>query len=64
MSSFRNGTASCEKDETRWPEYSLVCACRGLDGRMKFAVFVYDKHFQAYQKNAFALVGEHMATPT
>lgn len=31
-------------------------ACRGLDGRMKFGTFLYNKHFQAYQKKAFTLV--------
>lgn len=30
--------------------------CRGLEGGMKFATFLYNKHFQAYQKDAFALV--------
>ena len=29
---------------------------RGLKGRMKFATFLYNKHFQVYQRDTFALV--------
>lgn len=30
--------------------------CRGLEGRMKSVTFTYNRHFQAYQKDIFALV--------
>ena len=34
----------------------LSSAHRGLEGRMKCATFTYNAHFQAYQKDTFALV--------
>lgn len=39
--------------------FSVHCpctACRGLEGRMKCVTFTYNRHFQAYQKDTFALV--------
>ena len=37
---------------------SILTDHRGLSGRMKFATFLYNSHFQSYQKDSFTLVQE------
>lgn len=47
-------------DLTSCAQLHVLASClhisRGLDRRMRFATFLYSKHFQTYQKEAFALV--------
>ena len=47
-------------DLTLCAQLQVLASClhisRGLDRRMRFATFLYSKHFQTYQKEAFALV--------
>lgn len=45
-------SAATEREKNILPPH----VCRGLEGGMNFATFHYNKHFQAYQKDAFTLV--------